>query len=51
MRYKDLGFVLRNCKKFNLRLQMNEFLHFTHQVVEALCYVTSVGMHDVDHLI
>ena len=42
MEYKDLGLVLRTCKKANTKLRLNELLTFPAQIVEASKYLIEV---------
>ena len=42
MEYKDLGLVIRACKKANTKLRLNELLTFPAQIVEAAKYLIEV---------
>eukprot|EP00051_Salpingoeca_urceolata_P011657 m.144800 g.144800 ORF g.144800 m.144800 type:complete len:1163 (-) comp17205_c1_seq1:107-3595(-) len=39
MQYKDLGIVLRQCKKHEVLIRMHEMLYFADQVVSAMLYL------------
>lgn len=43
MPYKDLGALLRTCKKHSIKLRTHEFLNFATQVSEAFIYLAEVG--------
>eukprot|EP00039_Didymoeca_costata_P029308 m.24054 g.24054 ORF g.24054 m.24054 type:complete len:1074 (+) comp7573_c0_seq1:110-3331(+) len=42
MHYKDLGIVLRQCKKHNVLLHAHEMLTFCEQVADGMCYMADL---------
>jgi hypothetical protein len=43
MTYKDLGVVLKQCKKAAIQLRVHELLHFGLQMAQALAYLATVS--------
>ena len=42
MEFKDLGVILRTCKKSGVSLRLNELMTFPVQIAEACQYLTEV---------